>query len=152
MRALEARVNLAVAAANEAASSARIAAACAASIASGSKQTRNCVTDNSGQAQIPNTAGTNQVDQLRPLADIAKMTLDATKDKFDSLKEANDKLFSVLAAMGALLAFLGFKGLDSFMTAKTKAEEAVDRANLAQKEADRAAVKLGNASFGMPMP
>ena len=144
MRALEARVNLAVAAANEATSSARIAAACAASIASGSKQTRNCVTDNSGQAQIPNTAGTNQVDQLRPLADIAKMTLDATKDKFDSLKEANDKLFSVLAAMGALLAFLGFKGLDSFMTAKTKAEEAVDRANLAQKEADRAAVKLGN--------
>lgn len=144
MQALEARANAAVAAANDAASSARVAAACAADIASGAKQSRNCATANPVQAQSPNSAGSTQADPLRPIADIAKMTLDASKDKFDSLKDGNDKLFSVLAAMGALLAFLGFKGLDSFMAAKTKAEEAVEKANLAQEEADRAAVKLAN--------
>ncbi len=144
MQALEARANAAVAAANDAASSARVAAACAVSIASGAKQARNCATANPVQTQSPNSAGPTQADQLRPVADIAKMTLDASKDKFDSLKDANDKLFSVLAAMGALLAFLGFKGLDSFMAAKTKAEEAVEKANVAQKEADSAAVKLSN--------
>ena len=146
MQALEARANTAVAAANDAASSARGAAACAASIASGARQARNCAASNPVQAQIPSSSGPTQADPLRPVADIARMTLDASKDKFDSLKDSNDKLFSVLAAMGALLAFLGFKGLDSFMAAKTKAEEAVEKANLAQKNANLALKEANSAT------
>jgi hypothetical protein len=136
MRALETRADAAVAAANDANTSARAAAACLAVMASGAKQAKSCAAGVAVPAQTLNSAASAQADPLRPVADIAKMTLDASKDKYDSIKDANDKLFSVLAAMGALLAFLGFKGLDSFMTAKSEAEKAVVEAQKAQEEAD----------------
>jgi hypothetical protein len=142
MRALETRADAAVAAANDANTSARAAAACLAVMASGAKQAKSCAAGVAVPAQTLNSAASAQADPLRPVADIAKMTLDASKDKYDSIKDANDKLFSVLAAMGALLAFLGFKGLDSFMTAKSEAEKAVVEAQKAQEEADKAAAKL----------
>ncbi|MBB6594380.1 hypothetical protein HXP35_03060 [Ralstonia solanacearum] len=73
----------------------------------------------------------------RNVVDIAKMTIDSSKDKYDSIKDMYDKLFSVIAAMAALIAFLGFKGVDSFLSAKQKADETVARAEEAQRKAEQ---------------
>jgi len=61
------------------------------------------------------------------------------------MKESYDKLFSLIAAFGALLAFFGFKGIETFMAARAKAEEtlakaqeAVAQANDAKRQADAA--------------
>lgn len=142
IRTLEARVDAANTSASDANASARAAAACVAAMASGGKQANNCAVAVAAAAPSPSLPAVAQNDSLRPVADIAKMTLDASKDKYDSIKDANDKLFSVLAAMGALLAFLGFKGLDSFMTAKSDAEKAVQDAQKAQEKADKATTQL----------
>lgn len=95
------------------------------------------VLPNKAQAPI-----SNLVDPLRPVADIAKMTLDASKDKYDSIKDTYDKLFSVLAAMAALLTFFGFKGMDSFVAARRNTEEAVQQAEQARELADQSALRL----------
>jgi hypothetical protein len=62
-----------------------------------------------------------------------------------------DKLFSLIAALGALLVFFGFKGVESFVNARTraeetisKAEEAVLKANDAQLIAEEAIQSLNN--------
>jgi len=143
MRALEVRAEAAAAAANDAKASARATDACVAAMASGVKLAKSCAIGAAAPPQTPNSTTSIQSDPLRPIADIAKMTLDASKDKYDSIKDSNDKLFSVLAAMGALLAFLGFKGLDTFVTAKSAAEKATVDAQKAQDEADKAVAKLG---------
>jgi tetratricopeptide (TPR) repeat protein len=52
------------------------------------------------------------------------MTLDASKDKYDSIKDTQDKLFSLIAALSALLTLLGFKGVESFFKARTVAIDA----------------------------
>lgn len=84
------------------------------------------------QSQVPPASA--MTDPLRPLVDIAKLTLDASKDKYDSIKDTYDKLFSVLAAMAALLTFFGFKGLDSFVAAKRNTELAVAQADQAAQQ------------------
>lgn len=139
---LEIRTNAAVAAASDAAASARASAACAAAIAAGGKRARDCAKGFAVDARGSLPAGPPATDPLRPVADIAKMTLDASKEKYDSIKDANDRLFSVLAAMGALLAFLGFTGLDSFLAAKTNAEDAAVKAQQAQDKVEKASGRL----------
>lgn len=69
---------------------------------------------------------------------IAKFAVDSTKDRIDSLRESYEKLFGVIATLGALLAFLGFKGVESFMTARTKAQETVEKASAAVASAQDA--------------
>lgn len=96
-----------------------------------------------GSAKLPGQPMANrQADPLRPVVDIAKMTLDASKDKYDSIKDTYDKLFSLLVAMAALLTFFGFKGMDSFVAARRNAEEAVQQAEQARARADLAASQL----------
>ncbi|QET03301.1 hypothetical protein FOB72_15405 [Cupriavidus pauculus] len=73
----------------------------------------------------------------RTIVDVAKLALDGSKDKYDSIKDMYDKLFSVIAAMAALIAFLGFKGVDSFFAAKQKADDTVARAEEAQRKAEQ---------------
>lgn len=136
----------AVAAASDAAASARASAACAAAIAAGDKRARDCAKGFAVDARGSLPAGPTATDPLRPVADIAKMTLDASKEKYDSIKDANDRLFSVLAAMGALLAFLGFTGLDSFLAAKNTAQKSEQRAHKAEQRADAASWRAEVAS------
>jgi len=69
---------------------------------------------------------------------VARLTLDSSKEKYDSIKDTYDKLFSVIAAIGALIAFLGFKGVDSFLTARNNAEETLLRAQEALETAEKA--------------
>lgn len=83
---------------------------------------------------------------VKPIADIAKMTLDASKDKYDSIKDTYDKLFSVLVAMAALLTFLGFKGLESFISARASAEKSESRAGEAEQRAAQAEKRAELAS------
>ncbi len=140
------RANAAVAAASDAAASARASAACAAAIAAGGKRARGCAQGLAVDGRGPHSGGPLATDPLRPVADIAKMTLDASKEKYDTIKDANDRLFSVLAAMGALLAFLGFTGLDSFLTAKNTAQKSELRAHEAEQRADAARHRAEEAS------
>lgn len=80
---------------------------------------------------------------------IAKFAVESTKDRIDSLRDSYEKLFGVIATLGALLAFLGFKGVESFMVARTKAQETVEKAsaavlsaNAAKEQAEKAIEKL----------
>jgi ElaB/YqjD/DUF883 family membrane-anchored ribosome-binding protein len=54
------------------------------------------------------------------------------------MKDTYDKLFAVIATLGALLAFLGFKGFESFVQAKAKAEQTVEKAEQAIRDASSA--------------
>ena len=83
------------------------------------------------------------------ITEVAKMAIDATKERVDMMKENYEKLFSLIAALGALLVFFGFKGVESFISAKAKAEEtvakaedAVSRAEEARKTAEESVEKL----------
>lgn len=88
-------------------------------------------------------------DMVRPIAEIAKMTLDASKEKYDSIKDTYDRLFSVLVAMAALLTFLGFKGLDSFVGARASAEASELRAAQAEARAKEASDKAESANLAL---
>ena len=70
------------------------------------------------------------------VATIAKMTIESVDGKYASLKESQDKLFSVIAALGALMTFLGFKGFDSFFKTKEQADAAVQKAEEVKKFLD----------------
>ncbi len=85
-------------------------------------------TTNPGQQSAPDS---------KTIVDVAKLALDGSRDKYDSIKDMYDKLFSVIAAMAALIAFLGFKGVDSFFAAKQKADDTVARAEEAQRKAEQ---------------
>lgn len=83
------------------------------------------------------------------VAEVAKLAIDSTKERVDMMKENYEKLFSLIAALGALLVFFGFKGVESFISAKAKAEEtvakaeeAVARAEDARKTAEESVHKL----------
>jgi rubrerythrin len=85
------------------------------------------------------------------IAEVAKMTIDATKERIDMMKESYDKLFSLIAALGALLAFFGFKGVETFISTRAKAEETVEKAETAiakakaaQETAEAAVASLNN--------
>lgn len=56
------------------------------------------------------------------------MTIESIDGKYTSLKESQDRLFSVIAALGALMTFLGFKGFDSFFKSKEAADLAAKKA------------------------
>jgi len=77
-------------------------------------------------------------DDARSITAIAKLAMDSTKDRVDALKESYEKLFAVIATLGALLAFLGFKGVESFLLARTKAQETLEKAEKAVEKADAA--------------
>lgn len=62
------------------------------------------------------------------VATIAKMTIESIDGKYAALKESQDRLFSVIAALGALMTFLGFKGFDSFFKSKEAADLAAKKA------------------------
>lgn len=70
------------------------------------------------------------------VATIAKMTIESVDGKYASLKESQDRLFSVIAALGALMTFLGFKGFDSFFKSKEQADAAVKKAEEVKKFLD----------------
>lgn len=72
------------------------------------------------------------------ITDVAKLAMDATKERVDMLKESHDKLFSLIAAFGALLVFFGFKGLETFNATRKRAEETVEQAAEAVREAEEA--------------
>lgn len=91
---------------------------------------------------IPVTPSTEQQPSERTIADVAKLALDGSKDKYDSIKDTYDRLFSVIAAMAALIAFLGFKGVDSFVSAKQKADETVQHAEEAQQKAKQSLTEV----------
>ena len=97
-------------------------------------------------ALAPTAPAATAPDMVKPIADIAKMTLDASKDKYDSIKDTYDKLFSVLVAMAALLTFLGFKGLESFISARASAEKSESRAGEAEQRAAQAEKRAELAS------
>ena len=97
-------------------------------------------------ALAPSVPAATAPDMVKPIADIAKMTLDASKDKYDSIKDTYDKLFSVLVAMAALLTFLGFKGLESFISARASAEKSESRAGEAEQRAAQAEKRAELAS------
>lgn len=54
--------------------------------------------------------------------------LDAATQRYDAIKQDQDRLFSLIVALAALLTFLGFKGLHSLVEAQTSAREAVEGA------------------------
>jgi hypothetical protein len=116
-------------------------------------QSSNTTSQNfvSGSTHTASTAFTTQTlsvsttaptDQVRAVADIAKYTIDHSKDKYDAIKDTYDKLFSVLAAMAALLVFLGFKGLDSFVSARDKATQSELSAQNAKSQIEAAEKKM----------
>lgn len=69
------------------------------------------------------------------LTNIAKLAIDATKERVEMMKESYEKIFSFIAAFGALLAFLGFKGIETFSQTKKNAQEAANQAEAAAKDA-----------------
>lgn len=144
IRDIEAQGLAASIAARGAASSARASAVCAASLAARDRNSKNCALDGQLFQQSGSFSGQLAGSHSGSTTEVAKLTLDSVKDRFEVLKEGNDRLFSVLAAMGALLVFLGFKGLDSFVAAKNKAEEAVEKAKLAQEQAEKSTEQLEN--------
>ena len=76
------------------------------------------------------------------LLTVTKLAIDGSKEKYDSIKDSYDKLFSMIAAIAALIAFLGFKGVDSFITAKKNSSETLEKAVNALKEAQIASEDL----------
>ncbi len=76
-------------------------------------------------AKVSNTLAANS---NADIATIAKMTIEGIDGKYASLKESQDRLFSVITALGALMTFLGFKGFDSFFKSKEAADLAVQKA------------------------
>lgn len=69
------------------------------------------------------------------LTNIAKLAIDATKERVEMMKESYEKIFSFIAAFGALLAFLGFKGIETFSQTKKNAIEAANQAEAAARDA-----------------
>lgn len=69
------------------------------------------------------------------LTNIAKLAIDATKERVEMMKESYEKIFSFIAAFGALLAFLGFKGIETFSQTKKNAMEAANQAEAAARDA-----------------
>jgi hypothetical protein len=102
------------------------------------------------------TNGTNatilpsQANEVK-ITDIARMAIDSTKERVDMIKESHDKLFSLIAALGALLVFFGFKGLETFNATRKRAEDtvqqaedAVDNANNARELAEKSVESFQN--------
>lgn len=83
-----------------------------------------------------------QLEDQKTVSEVAKMAISYSKDKADLMKESYDRLFSIVTAVAALIAFLGFKGVDSFLTARKEAEEALVKANEAQANAEKALDKV----------
>ena len=57
-------------------------------------------------------------------AEAAHFAIDSSKDNIAYIKEVQDRLFSLIAALGALLVFLGFKGVESYLATQKKVQEA----------------------------
>lgn len=76
------------------------------------------------KSQIPSTPQVATQSATSDVAVIARLTLDSSKERFEIIKEVQDRLFSLIAALAALLAFLGFKGVESYFTAREKAVQA----------------------------
>ncbi|NMK45506.1 hypothetical protein [Achromobacter sp. Bel] len=100
--------------------------------------------------QVPPMTAPQSLPTQAPMADttaiaIAKFAVDSTKDRIDALRESYEKLFGVIATLGALLAFLGFKGVESFMTARAKAQETVEKASAAVASAQDAKIQAETA-------
>lgn len=72
------------------------------------------------------------------VVDMVRLTLESSKDRFESIKEGHDKLFSLIAALAALLAFFGFKGVETYNATKAKAEETLASADEAVATANEA--------------
>lgn len=72
------------------------------------------------------------------IADLVRMAMESSKDRFEAIKEGHDKLFSLIAALAALLAFFGFKGIETYNATKSKAEDTVALAEEAVAKADDA--------------
>ncbi|MCT9125894.1 TPR end-of-group domain-containing protein [Cupriavidus gilardii] len=88
------------------------------------------------------------VDLSRPearVAELARMAMDATKERVEMMKESYDKIFSIIAALAALLAFLGFKGVETFTATRARAEEATAQAEAAAASAKAAKEDLRQA-------
>jgi hypothetical protein len=66
---------------------------------------------------------------------IAKLAIDA---RIDGIKESYDRVFSLIAAMAALLVFFGFKGIETFNDAKARSQVTIDLAEAAARKTEAA--------------
>jgi hypothetical protein len=76
--------------------------------------------------RISEDASSPPSQQTDKVTDSARRAIEANKDRIESMKENSDKLFSLISAIGALLIFFGFKGLETFNGLRIKAQESVD--------------------------
>lgn len=97
-------------------------------------QTESANNQNQTTALQQNKSKTSDQNEI---ANIARLTMESSKEKYDSIKDLYEKIFSVIAALGALFAFLGFKGADSFIQARQKAEETLKTAEAAQDKINK---------------
>lgn len=101
------------------------------------KTVLNEIVSNGQKESAPTHIQATKVDKGESVVEVAKLALDGSKDKYDTIKEMYDRLFSIIVAMAALIAFLGFKGVESFIEAKRKTDDTVQRAENAQQKADQ---------------
>lgn len=91
----------------------------------------------SSPTQIPPITSSLAQEDVK-LTNIAKLAIDATKERIEMMKENYEKIFSFIAAFAALLAFLGFKGIETFTQTKNNAQEAEKQAKAAAQAASKA--------------
>jgi len=106
-----------------------------------------------GKIQVPNTSAApkiaislpqaqgNSGQELRTM-EIVRVAMDASKERVESIKEGNDKLFSIISALAALLVFLGFKGVETFRSLNTHAEETLEKSREARESAEETTEEL----------
>jgi tetratricopeptide (TPR) repeat protein len=63
-----------------------------------------------------------------PQAEPGRTSHDSSSERFESIKAEQDRLFSLIVALAALLTFLGFKGVQSLLDAQRSAREAMENA------------------------
>ncbi|WP_152624136.1 tetratricopeptide repeat protein [Cupriavidus sp. IDO] len=97
----------------------------------------NAGTSQTTSPAVPSAQSANSSSEVK-VTDVAKMAIDVTKERVDMMKESYDRQFSLLAALGALLAFFGFKGIESFFAARAKAQETLEKAQNAVQQAEEA--------------
>lgn len=89
-------------------------------------------------AAVPPSASTGELKTM----EIVRVAMDASKERIESIKEGNDKLFSIISALAALLVFLGFKGVETFRSLNTQAEETLRNSKIASETASQTTIEL----------
>ena len=75
-------------------------------------------------ARAPAVEGSPEATQIAP----GSALFEAVTERYDAIKGEQDRLFSLIVALAALLTFLGFKGVQSLLDAQRSARLAVEKA------------------------